>query len=219
MASGGEVLGEAFPGRFVLGLGVSHPESMTSLGHDPGSLLDLMERYLDEMEAARDRYLAPRADPPVPVLLGALGPRMLSLASRRTVGAHTYFVPVEHTSRARSIVGSGAFLAVEIGVVLQAEPARARELARRRMANPLSLGAYRRNLRRLGWSDDDLDGGGSDRLVDALVAHGDVGAVAERVAEHLDAGADHVALQIYTEPRDRFPTAAAMDLAAALVGS
>ncbi len=205
MISGAMVLGEAYPGRFVLGIGISHPESMGPLGHPWKRPVAEMERYLDGMEAAQDRYLAPRPRQPVPVLLAALGPRMLRLAASRTAGAHPYFVPVEHTAFARETLGPDAFLAVEIGAVLQSDAEEARRLARKHMENPLSLGAYRRNLLRLGWTEADLEAGGSDALVDALVAWGDPDRVAARIAAHHGAGADHVSVQIYTKRRDEFP--------------
>jgi probable F420-dependent oxidoreductase len=205
MISGAIVLGEAYPGRFVLGIGISHPESMVALGHPTHQPIAEMERYLDGMEAAQNRYLAPRPSRPVPVLLAALGPRMLRLASSRTAGAHPYFVPVEHTAFARETLGPEAFLAVEIGAVLLTDAEEARKLARKHMANPLSLGAYRRNLLRLGWNEADLQSGGSDALVDALVAWGDPDQVVARIAAHHRAGADHVSVQIYSKRRDQFP--------------
>jgi probable F420-dependent oxidoreductase len=215
MISGANVLGEAYPSRFVLGIGISHPESMAPLGHPASRPIATMEQYLDGMEAARARYLAPQPDRAVPVLLGALGPRMLGLAASRTAGAHPYFVPVEHTAFARDTLGPRAFLAVEIGAVLDTDPEKARNLARRHMANPLSLGAYRRNLLRMGWKETDLEDGGSAALVDALVAWGDPDQIVARTAAHLRAGADHVSIQIYCRRRDRFPLESYAAVAAA----
>ncbi|MGH2451728.1 MAG: LLM class F420-dependent oxidoreductase, partial [Candidatus Limnocylindria bacterium] len=128
--------------------------------------------------------------------LAALGPQMLRLAAERTAGAHPYFVPVEHTATAREALGPGPLLAVEQAVALETEPDRARAVAREHMAGYLRLENYANNLRRLGWPDDDLRDGGSDALVDAIVAWGDVDAIASRVAAHHRAGADHVCLQV-----------------------
>lgn len=153
-----------------------------------------MTAYLDAMDAAPYSGLAPAEAPPV--VLAALGPRMLELAAARTDGAHPYFVPVEHTVMARERLGKEPLLVVEQAAVLDADPARARETARAFAARYVGNPNYANNLRRLGWGDDDLAGGGSDRLVDAVVVQGDAAAVAARVRAHLDAGADHVCLQL-----------------------
>jgi probable F420-dependent oxidoreductase len=133
------------------------------------------------------------------VVIAALGPKMLELARERTAGAHPYFVPPEHTARARAILGPDRLLAPEQVVVLEANPARAREIGRRHMALYLKLPNYVNNLRTLGYTDEDVRDGGSDRLVDAIVAWGDEGKIAERVREHLASGADHVAVQAYAD--------------------
>jgi probable F420-dependent oxidoreductase len=128
---------------------------------------------------------------------------MLELAAERTDGAHTYFVPVEHTALARKQLGEDAFLAVEVTGVIEADEERGREVARAFSKRYLDLPNYAGNLRRLGWSADDLSNGGTDRLIDAVVVHGPVEAVVERVREHLDAGADHVCVQLRSaDPRD-----------------
>ena len=135
------------------------------------------------------------------LVLAALGPRVLRLAADRTAGAIPYLVTPEHTRQARAILGPGPVLAPEQKVVLEADPARARAIGRPRVRNPyLGLVNYTSNLRRLGWSDADLSDGGSDALIDALVAHGRGDEVAARLAEHFDAGADHVAVQLLTAP-------------------
>jgi probable F420-dependent oxidoreductase len=197
MANGALSLGEAHPGRFLLGIGVSHAPSVAARGHDYRRPVQTMARYLDAMEAAP--YMGPEPDPPVPAVLAALGPRMLRLSAERTAGAHPYFVPVEHTAMAREALGPGPLLAPEQAVVLETDPSRARSIARNHMARYLALDNYANNLRRLGWTEADLADGGSDALVDAVVAWGDVGAIADRVAAHTDAGADHVSLQVLIE--------------------
>jgi probable F420-dependent oxidoreductase len=194
MANGARTLGEAYPGRFVLGIGVSHAPSVASRGSVYGRPIEQMTAYLDAMDAAG--YSAPAPAEPVPVLLAALGPRMLELAAARTDGAHPYFVPVEHTVMARERLGKEALLVVEQTAVLDTDRARARETARAFAARYLALENYANNLRRLGWGEDDIAGGGSDRLVDAVVVQGGAGAIAARVREHLDAGADHVCVQL-----------------------
>jgi probable F420-dependent oxidoreductase len=133
------------------------------------------------------------------VVLAALRPKMLELARERTAGAHPYFVPPTHTVRARELLGPDRLLAPEQVVVLEADPTRARELGRRHMASYLRLPNYVNNLRTLGYDDADFADGGSERLVDAIVAWGEEAAIAARVREHLDAGADHVAVQAYAE--------------------
>jgi probable F420-dependent oxidoreductase len=133
------------------------------------------------------------------IVLAALGPRVLRLSGDRTAGAIPYLVPPEHTRQAREILGPGPLLAPEHKVVLDPDPERARELGRPRVRTPyLGLVNYTSNLRRLGWTDDDLAGGGSDALIDALVAHGTADQVAAQLRAHLDAGADHVVIQLLT---------------------
>ena len=146
------------------------------------------------MDAAPYFASAPTTEPCR--VLAALGPKMLDLAAARSAGAHPYFVPVEHTAIARERLGPDALLAPEQKVVLETDPATARTIARNAMATYLGLPNYTNNLRRLGYGDDDLADGGSDRLVDAIVAWGDDEAIRERVGAHHDAGADHVAVQV-----------------------
>jgi probable F420-dependent oxidoreductase len=193
MNAGANALAEAYPGPFVLGMGVSHPALVNPRGHDYGRPLTTMREYLDAMDAAG--YAPPAPSPPVPRVLAALRPRMLELARERAAGAHPYFVPPEHTARARETLGAGPLLAPEQAVVLDTDPERARAAARRHMVRYLVMPNYTNNLRSLGWDDADLAGDGSDRLVDAIVAWGDAGAVRDRVQAHLAAGADHVAIQ------------------------
>ena len=193
MANGARTLAEAYPGRFVLGIGVSHAPSVAARGSVYGRPIERMTAYLDAMEAATWAG-PPTAEPPV--LLAALGPRMLELAAARTAGAHPYFVPVEHTAMARARLGPEPVLVVEQTAVLDVDATRARETARAFAGRYLALENYANNLRRLGWGDEDLVGGGSDQLLDAVVVQGDAAAIAGRVREHLDAGADHVCVQL-----------------------
>ncbi|MEU0571931.1 TIGR03620 family F420-dependent LLM class oxidoreductase [Nonomuraea sp. NPDC005983] len=184
-------LAEAFPGRFLLGLGVSHSPLVSGRGHTYIKPLAAMRAYLDGIDAAKPEV--PQGD--APRLLAALKPKMLELSRDRAEGAHTYFVPPEHTALARQILGPDRLLVPEQAVVVETDPARAREIARTYMSYYLVLPNYLNNLRDLGFTDDDFADGGSDRLVDAIVAWGDAEAVAGRVRDHLAAGADHVAIQ------------------------
>lgn len=198
MANGGKAVAEAFPGRFVLGIGVSHRTTVDRRGafryQNP---FDRMARYLDSMDEARYPVKEGEVDPPV--MLAALGPKMLRLAGERTAGAHPYFVPVEHTTRAREALGDSPILAPEQAVVLESDPSRARAIARSYMQHYTKLENYANNLLRLGYTEEDLGEGGSDRLVDAIVAWGDEEAIHKRVMEHLEAGADHVCVQVLSE--------------------
>ena len=188
-----KALTEAFPERFVAGLGVSHHTLVEGLrGHVYTRPLDAMRSYLAAMDASP--YTSLRPATPTRRVLAALGPRMLTLAAERTEGAHTYFVTPAHTAWARPLLGDAA-LCVEQAVLLEADPGRAREIARAHTSVYVGLPNYQASLRRLGFVDDDFAGGGSDRLVDAIVAWGPLDAVVARVAEHWDAGADHVCVQ------------------------
>jgi probable F420-dependent oxidoreductase len=187
-------LGEASGGRFVLGLGVSHAPMVAGIrGHEYGKPVTTMRNYLDLMEKAL--YVGPKADVEAPVVLAALRQNMLRLAAEKSSGAHPYFVPPEHTARAREILGEGPILAPEQKVLLETDASRAREIARVNMKTYLALPNYQNNLRWLGFGDEDLADGGSNRLVDAIVAWGDERAIAERIQAHRDAGADHVCIQ------------------------
>ncbi len=199
-------LNARYEGRFLLGLGASHAPVV----HDYARPYSRVVRYLDELDAVgavtKDRRM-----------LAALGPRMLTLAGDRAGGAHPYFVPVEHTARAREILGEGPILAPEVTVVLERDASTARELARSFTAGYLTLSNYSNNLLSLGFRDEDIAGGGSDRLVDAVVGWGDVDAVARRVRAHQDAGADHVCVQVISGGQS-FPLAEYRQLAPALLG-
>jgi probable F420-dependent oxidoreductase len=193
MANGARGLWDAYPGRFLLGIGVSHAPSVKARGHDYQRPLEHMRAYLDAMDAAR--YDAPGERRP-PRVLAALGDGMLRLAAERAEGAHSYFVPVEHTAHAREVLGAEPLLAVEQTVVLDTDPAAARAVARAFATHYLELSNYSNNLLRLGFDERDVAGEGSDRVIDAVIAWGDEDAIAARVREHLDAGADHVCLQV-----------------------
>jgi probable F420-dependent oxidoreductase len=210
-----QTLNEAYPGRFLLGLGVSHEHLVAKLRkHDYSKPYSGMVEYLDQMEAAL--FFAPRGEPPAQMVLAALGPRMLRLAAERTAGAHPYFVPPEHTAFARETMGPEALLAVEQMVVLETDADRARTIARQHMAVYVRAPNYANNLRRLGFTDDDLADGGSDRLVDAIVAWGTLDDALARVQDHVDAGADHVCVQILDEDVLHLPRTEWRELAAAL---
>jgi probable F420-dependent oxidoreductase len=201
MANGARALVDAYPDRFLLGLGVSHAPTVKIRGQTYARPLEHMRSYLDAMDAAP--YTGPKVE--VPRVLAALGPQMLRLSAERALGAHPYFVPVEHTAIARKELGGGPLLAVEQAAVLTDDPAVARAAARRHMKRYLDLENYVNNLRRLGWTDRDLAEGGSDKLVDAIVAWGGTGAIRARVDEHIERGADHVCLQVLRPDRAGSP--------------
>ena len=197
MANGARALGDAHPGRFVLGIGVSHAPSVTMRGGSYGKPVETMAAYLDGMAAAS--YAGPEPAEPVPLVLAALGPRMLELAAARADGAHPYFVPVEHTPIARAALGPEPCLAVEMTAVLSTDADTARRIGRAFAKHYLALPNSANNLGRLGWSDEDIANDGSDRLIDAVIAWGDVDAIVRRVNAHLDRGADHVCVQLRAE--------------------
>ncbi len=214
MINGARTLSDAYPGQFVLGIGVSHAPSVAARGATYGPPVATMAAYLDAMEAAD--YAGPGPMERPPVVLAALGPRMLDLAAERADGAHPYFAPVEHTRFARERLGPDPVLAVEVSAVLDPDAGRARDVARAFAGRYLGLANYANNLRRLGYTDDDLAGGGSDRLLDAVVPQGDGAAIARRVREHLDAGADHVCVQLRAEDPGALGPAAYAELRDAL---
>ncbi|MFJ5272709.1 TIGR03620 family F420-dependent LLM class oxidoreductase [Streptomyces sp. NPDC088358] len=176
--------------RLVMGFGVSSPHSAQAAGQTYGKPLQAVADYLDRLD---------RVPHPVPAerrMLGALGPKMVDLAARRTAGLHPFLVTPEFSAIHRRRIGPAPVIAPHQAVVLDTDPARARAAARRGIGMFIGFPAYRNNLRRLGFTDEDLVPGGSDRLIDAVVAHGSLDVVARRVREHLDAGADHVALHV-----------------------
>ncbi len=178
-----------YPGRFTLGIGTSH----SVIVQDYTKPYSKMVEFLDRLDAAENPI------PPERRVLAALGPRMLELSAGRAAGAHPYFVPVEHTAMAREILGPDPILAPEVAVVLEPDATRARELARGYAATYLSLPNYTENLRGFKYNDDDIEHGGSDRLIDAVIPWGDVDQIAARLAEHFDAGANHVCVQAISD--------------------
>lgn len=201
-----QTLAEAYPGRFILGLGVSHARLVNDLRglryHRP---LGAMRDYLDAMDRLRSRYRAVQPGT-TPRVLAALGPRMLTLAGEQADGAHTYLVPPEHTRLARQLLGPDRLLIVEQAVVIDSDPQTARAAARAHIRRYLPLANYTNNLRRLGFDDRDFEQDGSTRLVDRLVAWGDVDRVTKRIEEHRQAGADHVCIQVITSKLRALPT-------------
>lgn len=171
-----------YPDRLLLGVGVGHPEVVRQYQKPFAALVE----YLDALHEVPAEHLA----------LAALGPKMLTLAGQRTAGAHPYLTTPEHTRRARETLGTGPLLLPEQKVVLETDPDKARAIARPTVGFYIRTVNYSSNLRRLGFTDEDLAGEGSDRLVDALVAWGDPATVADRLTAHLDAGADHVSVQV-----------------------
>jgi probable F420-dependent oxidoreductase len=184
------------PGRLFIGLGISHAP-LIDKGGPPryAQPLARSRAFLDGLDAQ------PSPLPPERRLLGALGPKMLHLARERTIGSHPYLVTADNTAAARAVLGD-AFLAPEIGVLLEADRTRSREMARESLTRYFALPNYTRNWLRSGFTGDDLANGGSDRLIDALVAHGDLDVIAARIAEHRQAGADHVTLQVLNPAGD-----------------
>jgi probable F420-dependent oxidoreductase len=218
MVAGQNTLAEAYPERFLLGLGVSHAPLIEGMrGHHYERPLAAMRQYLDAMDEVVSSYRAVPPGTPPPRVLAALGPKMLTLAAKRAQGAHSYFVPPEHTAQARDQLGPDSWLIPEQAVVLENDSERAREIARRHTSRYLRLPNYTNNLRRLGFGDEDLAGSGSDRLVDATVAWGDENAIVSRVRAHLNAGADHVCVQVLDRDRRGLPAAQWRRLAPALL--
>ena len=201
------------PGRFLLGLGVSHAPLVEALGKEYRRPLAAMREFLDGLDEAAEVAGAR----PAFRVLAALRERMLGLSRDRSGGAHPYFVPPEHSAIARQVLGEEPLLAPEQAVVLETDPARAREVARGHMARYLTMPNYLNNLRVLGYGDADFADGGSDHLVDAIVAWGTEDEVAARVREHLAAGADHVAIQPL-DPEGGLGVDALRRLAPAVVG-
>jgi probable F420-dependent oxidoreductase len=216
MAAAQKTLAEAYPGRFLLGIGVSHAPLVGMRGHDYSKPLSAMRTYLDAMQSAP--YIAVQPAEKPCTVIGALAPKMLRLAAERTDGAHPYFVPPEHTARAREVMGKGPLLAPEQAAVLETDPSRARSVAREHMAMYLTLPNYVNNLKRLGFTDADVANGGSDKLVDAIVVWGDAAAIARRVRAHHDAGADHVCVQVLDSDPRQLPLRQWRELAPALLG-
>jgi probable F420-dependent oxidoreductase len=184
---------KAYPGRFLLGIGVGHPEAHQQYQKPYDALRDYLDK-LDEHGVPTDRRV-----------VAALGPQVLKLSARRSAGAHPYLTTPEHTAQARELIGPDAFLAPEHKVVPTTDAAKARSVGRKALEIYLNLQNYLNNWKRLGFIDDDVAKPGSDRLVDAVVAYGTTEAIAARLKEHLDAGADHLPVQVLTGPDNLVP--------------
>lgn len=185
---------DAHPGRFLLGVGAGHPEHTEQYRKPFEALVD----YLDALDA--------RQVPTSRRVIAALGPKVLQLAAERSAGAHPYLTTPEHTAKARDLVGGSVFLAPEHKVVLSTDAEAARTLGRDKVGFYLDLSNYVNNWKRLGFTDADVAKPGSDKLIDAVVAHGTAEAVAARLTEHLDSGADHVAIQVLGDGDELIPT-------------
>ncbi len=215
MANGARTVADAFPGRLVLGTGVSHAPSVATRGGRYVKPYEHMREYLDAMDRAR--YDGPEPAQPAPRLLAALGPKMLELAAGRAHGAHPYFVPPEHTAFARGVLGPEPVLAVELTTVLETDPAEARRICRGFSEHYLELPNYYNSLRRMGLSEEDLADAGNDRMIDAVFAWGSVEAIRDKVKMHLDEGADHVCVQVISADDEDVCLAQLRELAPALL--
>lgn len=194
MANGIRTINEVHPGRCVFGIGVSHTPNVARRGQAYQRPMETMRLYLEAMrDAAWDGV---PQDDPAPILLAALGPRMLELAGELADGAHPFLVTPDHTAGARQTLGPDRLLAPEQSVLLEADPEVARDAAREHLAHYIGRDNYQRSFLRQGFAEEDLQDGGTDRLVDAIVSWGEPSTIAHRVQEHLDAGADHVTLQV-----------------------
>ena len=199
-----KTVSELAPNRFVLGLGVSHAPLVEDIrGHDYQKPVSTMRNFLNAKQDAL--YLAPEAPEPAPILLGALRQNMLKLSADMGHGAHPYFVPPEHTAWARGILGPEPWLCPEQMLIQETDADRAREIARAHMSTYTGLPNYRNNLKQFGFEDSDFENGGSDKLVDAIVAWGDKDAHIERIQAHWNAGADHVCIQALQDAVQRGP--------------
>lgn len=208
-----EQLDGRHPGRLLLGLGASHAALVDKTNQTYARPLSALRDYIAQLKAAAS---------PVPrsrLILAALGPKMLELSTSETIGAHTYLVDANHTRAAREALGPGKTLAPELKVVYETDPKTAREVARAHLASYLQLPNYTRNLIKHGYTEEDVRGQGSDRLIDGVVAWGDADRVVARAQEHVDAGADHVCIQVLTANRSDLPWTAWKELAPALLTS
>lgn len=208
-------LNETYNNRFLLGLGVSHHNLVEWVRkHDYSKPYSKMVEYLDRMAKCKYRAIAPSEIPEI--VIAALGPKMLALAAEKTSGAHPYLVPPEHTVIAREAIGPDSWLAPEQMMVLETDATKARDIARLYLPTYLKLPNYANNLVRLGYSQEDIDAV-TDEVVDAVVVWGDEQACAKRVKEHLDAGADHVSVQVLEADPTKPPLEAWRRMAPALL--
>lgn len=186
-------INSAYPGRFLLGIGVGHREAIAEYKKP----LDALTEYLDKL----DEYGVPKEHR----VVAALGPQVLKLSARRSAGAHPYLTTPEHTAQARELIGPDAFLAPEHKAILTTDADKARAVGRQALEIYLNLNNYLNSWKRLGFNDSDVAKPGSDELVDAVVAYGTIDAIAARLKQHLDAGADHVPVQVLTSPEKLVP--------------
>jgi probable F420-dependent oxidoreductase len=215
MAAAQKTLAEAYPNRFLLGLGVSHVPLVERLrGHRYDKPLATMRAYLDAMDKAPFHATPPPSKPPR--VLAALGPKMLQLSAERADGAHPYNITPKHTAQARQVLGPDPYLCPEQAVVLEKDPAKARAIARKFLAIYLTLPNYTNNFLRLGFQEADFSNGGSDHLIDSVVAWGDTKAIVSRIHEHHSAGADHVCIQVLTDDLKTLPFREYRELASAI---
>jgi probable F420-dependent oxidoreductase len=210
-----KTVSELAPGRFMLGLGVSHAPLVTDIrGHEYQKPVSTMRGYLESME--NSFYMGALAKEQGPILLGALRKNMLKLSAEKASGAHPYFVTPEHTAWARDILGPDALLCPEQMVLLETDTDKARTIARTHMATYTGLDNYKNNLKQFGFEEDDFENGGSDKLVDAIFAWGDEQAIRDRIRAHWDAGANHVCIQTFKDAEERGPNLELLELLAPL---
>jgi len=212
MASAARTVAEIAPGRFVLGIGVSHKPVVAARGHRYDKPYTYMKEYLPELKNALHKSPSKQ---PIPLLIAALHPKMLELAATQANGTHPYFVPTEHTTKVRAQIGPEPWICVEQAVILESDSAKARAAARQHMSFYVTqLPNYRNNLKALGWRDADFENGCSDRLVDAIVTWGSPEKIRERIEAHLSAGATHVCLQALRADGSPLPDLHALEVLA-----
>lgn len=210
-----KTVAELAPGRFIMGLGVSHAPLVKDIrGHAYQKPVSTMRNYLESMQ--NSLYMAPTAESPAPIVLGALRQHMLQLSAEKASGAHPYFVPPEHTAWARNILGPDALLCPEQKLLLESDPDNARRIARSHMGTYTALDNYKNNLRQFGFEDADFENSGSDKLVDAIVAWGDESALQDRIKAHWQAGANHVCIQALQDGSMSGPDMTLLELMAPL---
>ena len=208
-----KTLSELIPDRFILGMGVSHAPLVADIrGHDYKKPVSTMRNYIDGMGSSL--FMSTEAVEPAPIVLAALRTNMLKLAAEKVSGAHPYFVPPEHTARARETMGDNALLCPEQMVLLESDPEKARAIARQHMATYIDLPNYRNNLLEFDFSTEDFENGGSDKLVDAIVAWGSEEDIRARIQAHWDAGADHVCIQPFRPDGEMGPDEKLLELLA-----
>jgi len=202
MASATRTLSEAFDNRFLLGVGVSHgPFVEVIRGHSWEKPLEHLSDYIENLKKAP--FWAYQPEREAPICIGALGPKALKLAAESTWGAHPYNVTPDHTAMARETMGKEAFLAPMVAVILETDSSKARELARKDLSIYLDLPNYRNNFLRIGFTEDDLSGGGSDRLLDAIRPWGDMQTISSKIIEHFNAGANHICVQLVVDQTEQ----------------